>query len=159
MAEFQQVPTVLDGGEPDPAETAEWLASLRYVLDAEGPERARAIVSRLNEVLAREGLATHGPLNTPYVNTIPTEKQSAQTPPCCDLSFQPTGFGRGLQLLQAFFEPRRELLMHRQLLLAAIGAASKDERFLAVGVGTSFTAPESGPTSKRRENYLWNVNG
>ena len=62
MAEFQQAPTVLDSGDLEPVETAEWLASLRYVLDAEGPERARAIVSRLNEVLAREGLATHGSL-------------------------------------------------------------------------------------------------
>lgn len=75
MAEFERAPTVLDGGELDPTETAEWLASLRYVLDAEGPERARALVSRLNGVLAQEGLATHGPLNTPYINSIPLDRQ------------------------------------------------------------------------------------
>ncbi|HUY89194.1 MAG TPA: pyruvate dehydrogenase (acetyl-transferring), homodimeric type [Pirellulales bacterium] len=75
MADLQQATTVLDSGELDPVETAEWLASLRYVLDAEGSQRARALVSRLNEVLAKEGLATHSPLNTPYVNTIPTERQ------------------------------------------------------------------------------------
>lgn len=77
MAEFQPAPTVLHGDAPDPEETAEWLASLRYVLDAEGPERARELVSRLNEVLATEGFATHGPLNTPYVNTISLDRQPA----------------------------------------------------------------------------------
>jgi len=75
MAEFQQAPTVLDSGDLEPVETAEWLASLRYVLDAEGPKRARALVTRLNEVLAQEGLATHGPLNTPYINSIPLDRQ------------------------------------------------------------------------------------
>ncbi|HQU47109.1 MAG TPA: pyruvate dehydrogenase (acetyl-transferring), homodimeric type, partial [Pirellulales bacterium] len=75
MAQLEQTAILPDSGDADPAETAEWLASLRYILDAEGPERARWLVSMLNEVLARKGLATHGPLNTPYINTIPPDRQ------------------------------------------------------------------------------------
>jgi pyruvate dehydrogenase E1 component len=75
MAQLDEAATLPEGGDADPAETAEWLASLRYVLDAEGPERARWLVSMLNEVLAHNGLATHGALNTPYINTIPAQRQ------------------------------------------------------------------------------------
>ncbi|HVA49889.1 MAG TPA: pyruvate dehydrogenase (acetyl-transferring), homodimeric type [Pirellulales bacterium] len=75
MAQLEQTAILPDSGDADPAETAEWLASLRYILDAEGPERARWLVSMLNQVLARKGLATHGPLNTPYINTIPPDRQ------------------------------------------------------------------------------------
>ena len=41
MAEFEQAPTVLDSGDLEPVETAEWLASLRYVLDAARKALAR----------------------------------------------------------------------------------------------------------------------
>ena len=71
----EQTMAIADSDDTDPVETAEWLASLRYVLDAEGPRRARYLVSMLNEVLARKGLATHAPLNTPYINTIPADRQ------------------------------------------------------------------------------------
>jgi pyruvate dehydrogenase E1 component len=59
----------------DPAETAEWLESLDYVLDRKGPERVRQLLEALEEAAIRNGVELPFTATTPYVNTIPRDKQ------------------------------------------------------------------------------------
>lgn len=59
----------------DPAETQEWIDSLEYVLKGKGPERAKFLLSILDERARREGVQVPAPLNTPYVNTIKKQYQ------------------------------------------------------------------------------------
>ena len=72
MAQAETIPVDTD---LDPAETAEWLASLEYVLEAKGPERAKFLLSMLDEVAARQGVELPFAINTPYINTIPADQQ------------------------------------------------------------------------------------
>ena len=74
MAQAEIVNT-RDGGDIDPAETAEWLESLRYVLETKGPERVRYLLSVLDQTAYRQGVELPFALNTPYVNTIPADRQ------------------------------------------------------------------------------------
>jgi len=64
----------IGAGDVDAAETREWLDSLTGVLQTHGPARARFLLTRLREKAVRNGVDI--PLNTPYVNTIPTERQA-----------------------------------------------------------------------------------
>ena len=59
----------------DPAETAEWLGSLDYVLKTKGAERVRFLMDQLRDRAAVEGVEVAADLNTPYVNTIPASQQ------------------------------------------------------------------------------------
>ena len=61
--------------DPDPAETDEWLESLRYVIQSKGPERASYLLSVLEEAAYREGVEIPFSATTPYINTIPPSKQ------------------------------------------------------------------------------------
>src|SRR5438552_13153771 len=61
--------------DPDPGETAEWLEALRYVLDAKGAQRVSYLLSVLEEEAYRRGVEIPFSANTPYINTIPAEKQ------------------------------------------------------------------------------------
>lgn len=71
-----QVDTVTNtSGDVDPAETKEWLESLQYVLQAKGPERARYLLGVLDEAAFRQGVELPFSINTPYVNTIPPDRQ------------------------------------------------------------------------------------
>ncbi|HVX61878.1 MAG TPA: pyruvate dehydrogenase (acetyl-transferring), homodimeric type [Pirellulales bacterium] len=72
MAQAETVPV---GNDLDPAETAEWLQSLQYVLEAKGPERVKFLLSVLDEVASRQGVELPFAINTPYVNTISAEQQ------------------------------------------------------------------------------------
>ncbi len=72
MAQAETVPV---GNDLDPAETAEWLQSLQYVLEAKGPERVKYLLSVLDEVASRQGVELPFAINTPYVNTISAEQQ------------------------------------------------------------------------------------
>jgi pyruvate dehydrogenase E1 component len=63
--------------DPDPQETAEWLESLRYVLESKGPERVSYLLSVLEEEAYRQGAEIPFSANTPYINTIPADKQPA----------------------------------------------------------------------------------
>ncbi|MEK6270381.1 MAG: pyruvate dehydrogenase (acetyl-transferring), homodimeric type [Planctomycetales bacterium] len=63
------------GQDIDPAETAEWLESLRYVLEQKGPERVSYLLSVLEEQAHRKGIDLPFTANTPYLNTIPVDKQ------------------------------------------------------------------------------------
>ncbi len=63
--------------DADPAETAEWLSSLQYVLQSKGPERARFLLDQLRDRAATEGVQLPSETETPYVNTIPRKDQPA----------------------------------------------------------------------------------
>src|SRR6188768_129258 len=59
----------------DPAETAEWLESLDYVLERKGPERVQELLTALESAAHRNGVDLPFTATTPYVNTIPRDKQ------------------------------------------------------------------------------------
>ena len=59
----------------DPVETGEWVDSLRAVLHHQGGARATYLLERLAEEAERAGIAQPSTLNTPYVNTIPPERE------------------------------------------------------------------------------------
>jgi pyruvate dehydrogenase E1 component len=61
--------------DTDPQETREWLDSLEYVLEKEGPERATYLFDRLRDRLGERGAQVPTPVNTPYVNTIPASQE------------------------------------------------------------------------------------
>ncbi len=63
--------------DPDPQETQEWLEAMRGVLTVEGPERARDLLSDLVDEAQRGGASVSLGFETPYINTIPHEKQPA----------------------------------------------------------------------------------
>src|ERR1044071_2890478 len=60
----------------DPEETNEWRDALEGVLAYEGPERARFLLEELRDQARRSGVAAPVSINTPYVNTIPVERQA-----------------------------------------------------------------------------------
>src|ERR1035437_7535744 len=59
----------------DPEETAEWLDSLKAVIDAEGVDRAHFLLKNLIDKAREKGSYLPYNANTPYVNTIPTDRQ------------------------------------------------------------------------------------
>jgi pyruvate dehydrogenase E1 component len=61
--------------DPDPQETQEWLDAMRGVVATEGPERARDLIERLIGAAQRDGAIVSMGLETPYINTIPLERQ------------------------------------------------------------------------------------
>jgi len=64
-------------GDVDPTETAEWLESLDYVLQNKGPERVRQLLAALEATALRNGVELPFTATTPYINTIPADKQPA----------------------------------------------------------------------------------
>ena len=62
-------------GDVDSLETKEWLDSLGGVLMAQGPDRARFLLNKLQQKAVRNGVDVMAPINTPYVNTIQPERQ------------------------------------------------------------------------------------
>ncbi|HZY99222.1 MAG TPA: pyruvate dehydrogenase (acetyl-transferring), homodimeric type [Candidatus Baltobacteraceae bacterium] len=69
--------TTLLAADPDPQETREWLDAMRGVLTVEGPDRARDLIGHLVDEAQRGGAHVSLGLETPYVNTIPVERQPA----------------------------------------------------------------------------------
>jgi pyruvate dehydrogenase E1 component len=61
--------------DPDTAETGEWIDSLRAVLHHQGTDRATFLLERLTAEAQRAGAAVTFALNTPYINTIPPERE------------------------------------------------------------------------------------
>ena len=59
----------------DPLETGEWLEALDAVLVHDGPTRARQLLSQVVERAHGAGAGPTADLNTPYVNTIPAERE------------------------------------------------------------------------------------
>jgi pyruvate dehydrogenase E1 component len=60
----------------DPQETQEWIDAMRGVLATEGPDRARALIERVVDEAWRGGAHVSIGVETPYVNTIPPERQA-----------------------------------------------------------------------------------
>src|SRR4051812_34035894 len=61
--------------DPDTSETSEWLDSLRAVLHHQGPARAAYLLAQLTDEAYRAGIPVPSVSNTPYVNTIPPERE------------------------------------------------------------------------------------
>jgi pyruvate dehydrogenase E1 component len=66
---------VSGNGDLDPDETSEWLESLEGVLQTEGADRARYLLTQLKDKAIREGVEIPISTNTPYINTIPLSRQ------------------------------------------------------------------------------------
>ena len=56
-------------------ETSEWLDSLDYVLQSNGPARAGQLLLQLTEHARRRGIRLPFTANTPYVNTLTTDQE------------------------------------------------------------------------------------
>jgi pyruvate dehydrogenase E1 component len=63
--------------DPDPIETKEWIDALLSVLKFEGAERANFLIQQLITKAWQLGLNLPAALTTPYVNTIPANKEPA----------------------------------------------------------------------------------
>jgi len=59
----------------DRIETQEWVESLRAVARDAGPQRAQFLLSRLIEWGQRNGIVAPFTANSPYINTIPLDRQ------------------------------------------------------------------------------------
>ena len=70
MAEVKRVTDI------DEDETREWLASLEYVLEHEGVERANFLLERLASRMTRTGSRLPFSITTAYRNTIPSAKEA-----------------------------------------------------------------------------------
>ena len=60
----------------DPVETTEWLDSLESVVDREGEERARYLLTRLADRLRRDGTQAPFSVTTPHRNSIPVHREA-----------------------------------------------------------------------------------
>jgi pyruvate dehydrogenase E1 component len=72
---MSQLDTIPSEADSDPLETAEWLESLRSVLENQGPERVSFLLNELSEAAHREGIELPFTATTPYIDTIPADKQ------------------------------------------------------------------------------------
>ena len=61
--------------EIEELETREWLESLEYVLQNSGPERVKQLLHDLDTYAHQAGVELPFTANTPYINTIPKDKQ------------------------------------------------------------------------------------
>ncbi|HUO72079.1 MAG TPA: pyruvate dehydrogenase (acetyl-transferring), homodimeric type [Solirubrobacteraceae bacterium] len=76
MTERVQTPSANGAGaDLDAAETSEWLEAVDAVVEHDGPQRARQILTRVVERAQSAGTGPIASLNTPYVNTIPVDRE------------------------------------------------------------------------------------
>ena len=76
MTERVQTPSSNGAGaEIDAVETREWLEALDAVVSHDGPERAKQLLTRVIERAQQAGTGPIATLNTPYLNTIPAERE------------------------------------------------------------------------------------
>ncbi len=64
------------GSDIDVVETSEWLEALDAVVAHDGPDRARHLLRRVVERAQHSGTGPIASLNTPYVNTIPVQREA-----------------------------------------------------------------------------------
>ncbi len=73
--------SLLQAGEPtgdvDPAETQEWREAFDALLATHGPDRARFLLDELVRLARQRQVGWQPDLCTPYVNSIPVERQPA----------------------------------------------------------------------------------
>src|SRR5712672_3315915 len=67
-------PTEPESAE-DRQETREWLESLDYVYQSDGPARVADLLQRLQDRATSYGVRVTFPGDTPYINTIPLSQQ------------------------------------------------------------------------------------
>src|SRR3546814_9847594 len=65
--------------DPDPAESQEWIESLKAVIDHDGPARAHQLLNGMVELTRRAGAHLPFAPTTEYINTIPPG-QEAKSP-------------------------------------------------------------------------------
>lgn len=70
-----RIDPVLENSDLEVIETQEWLESLDYVLHEGGPERVMRLLHELQVHAQQAGVQLPFSANTPYINTIPLEKQ------------------------------------------------------------------------------------
>ena len=63
--------------DPDPQETAEWLAAFEALVATQGPNRARQLLDALGRSARTQRIGWQPELCTPYVNTIHVDEQPA----------------------------------------------------------------------------------
>lgn len=63
--------------DQDPQETQEWLDALAAVVEFEGTDKAQHLINQLIAHARKYGIDTLYSANTPYINSIPLEKQAA----------------------------------------------------------------------------------
>jgi pyruvate dehydrogenase E1 component len=63
--------------DSDPGETREWIDSLRYVATSRGSDRASYLLRVIEQEAYRLGVPIPFSVTTPYINTIPADKQPA----------------------------------------------------------------------------------
>jgi pyruvate dehydrogenase E1 component len=63
------------GADPDPGETQDWIESLESLVRYGGRERARFVLTQLEEKGKQLGILSETPPYSPYRNTIPLESQ------------------------------------------------------------------------------------
>ena len=61
--------------DSDPIETSEWLDALASVIENEGAERAKYLLTRLSEKARKSGTELPYSVTTPYCNTIPADQE------------------------------------------------------------------------------------
>jgi pyruvate dehydrogenase E1 component len=71
----ESIPMQVFDGDTDPAETLDWMESLLSVLHSKGPERIKFLLSVLQQTAHRAGAEVPFSPTTPYINTIPLERQ------------------------------------------------------------------------------------
>jgi pyruvate dehydrogenase E1 component len=69
-------PTPIES-DPDSIETAEWVDSLRSVVQTAGAEGAQFLLQRLEETARRAGVSSNSKPFSAYRNSIPLERQGA----------------------------------------------------------------------------------
>ncbi len=62
--------------ELEEIETGEWVSSLDYVLSEGGPGRVQSLLGDLLQYAFKQGVRMPFSANTPFINTIPVEKQA-----------------------------------------------------------------------------------
>ena len=63
--------------DPDPAESREWIESIKAVIDHDGPERAHKLLEGMVELTRRAGAHLPFAPTTEYINTIPPHLEPA----------------------------------------------------------------------------------
>jgi pyruvate dehydrogenase E1 component len=76
MTDLVQSPSTNGAGaDIDASETSEWIEAVDAVLAHDGPDRARELLTRVIERAQHGGTGPIASLNTPYVNTIPADRE------------------------------------------------------------------------------------
>ncbi len=68
-------PAVAPAADRDALETTEWLEAIDAVIAADGPDRAAELLTRVIERAQHAGTGPIASFNTPYVNTIPADRE------------------------------------------------------------------------------------